>query len=100
MLRSLQDCEATYLEAAEEFRRAEEESVSAYAFYNLANAFTSTYRFRKSKRYLRRAKHLAQKHGNQTLLARIDVLEKSIKVRNRDVPNYVAGERREFTQEN
>ena len=85
---------------AEEFQKVEEELASAYAFYNLANALKSAFRFQKSKRYLKRAESLAVQHNDQRLLAVIAVLKKSIKARNRDIPNYVAGEQREFTQEN
>jgi tetratricopeptide (TPR) repeat protein len=90
----LGESEARYLEAAEEFRAAEEELNAAYALYNLANYLRSAYRFTKAKSYLDQALALAEKYGDQRLLKNMRGLEKSIRAKNRDIPNYAAGERR------
>jgi hypothetical protein len=76
------------------FKEAGEEETAAYTFYNLANDLRSAYRFRAAKRYLNRARHIAEKHKIEGLLKGIRLLEMSIKARNRDTPNYAAGERR------
>ena len=90
----LAQCERSYLAAAQAFREDGEEAAIAYAFYNLANELRSAFRFRKAKKYLRQARVLAEKLGENRLLPGIKALEKSIKVRNRDTPNYLAGDRR------
>ncbi len=96
MERCLAQCQASYLAAADEFREDGQESATAYAYYNLANEFRTAFRFRKAKKYLSLAKQIAERNGDNKLLPGIKVLEQSIRVRNRDVPNYLAGERREI----
>ena len=86
--------EAQFLEAAQIFRDAGEEETTAYALYNLANNLRSAYRFSAATRSLEQARDIAEKHNIERLLKDIPLLEKSIKAKNRDTPNYAAGERR------
>jgi hypothetical protein len=87
-------CEARYLEAVAVLQKADDDFLEAYAFYNLANILRSAYRFRSARGYLRQARALAEKQENKELLKNIHHLEKSIRLKNRDTPNYAAGERR------
>jgi tetratricopeptide (TPR) repeat protein len=89
----LKECERTYSEAVAAFRAAGDELNVAYAFYALANDLRTANRFRKAKRYLQEAKTIARHHNDQTLLNRIPLLEERIRRRNRNVPDYAAGER-------
>lgn len=95
MTMCLKQCEASYLTAAKEFQEDGDEPAIAYAYYNLANDLRSAFRFRKAKKYLRLARSIAERHGDNNLLPGIKVLERSIRMKNRDTPNYLAGERRE-----
>jgi hypothetical protein len=88
----LKECESRYCEAVAAFRAAGDELNVAYAFYAVANDLRSANRFRKAKRYLRRAETIAKHHNEQTLLDRIPALKERIRQRNRNVPNYAAGE--------
>lgn len=92
----LDQCEASYLAAADEFQKDGDGSGVGYAHFKLANSLRSAFRFRKAKKYLRLARGIAERHGDNNLSAGIRVLEKSIRMRNRDMPNYLAGERREI----
>jgi hypothetical protein len=94
MRKLLNECKVRYVTAANIFRDAGEESIEAYAFYNLANELRSAYRFAAARKYLGRARLLAERHKNKQLLKGIHLLEKSIRLKNRDTPNYVAGEQR------
>lgn len=94
MRKLVKRCEASFLEAADLFRDVGEEDTVAYAFYNLANNLRSAYRFRKAARYLQRARAIAEEFGNQALLSSIRTLGRSITLKNRDTPNYAAGEQR------
>ena len=98
MEKCLAQCEASFLAASHEYREAGEESGAAYAYYNLANTLRTAFRFRKAKRYLALAERIAELYEEKRLLPGIRVLEKSIRARNRDTPNYLAGERREIPQ--
>lgn len=94
MRNNLKECECRYLEAAAAFHAAGDELKVACAFYGLANDLRSANRFRKAKRYLRQAEKIARHHNDQTLLKRISLLKERIRQRNRNVPNYAAGEGR------
>jgi hypothetical protein len=91
----LDQCEASHIAAADEFRKDEDESGTGYAYYNLANHLRTAFRFNKAKKYLRLAKCVADRYRDENLLSSIKVLERSIRARNRDIPNYLAGERRD-----
>jgi len=45
---------------------------------------------------LENARSVAIKHNDRALMRRIEVLEKSIKAKNKDVPDYLNGETREI----
>jgi hypothetical protein len=98
MKKCLVECESSYLAAVDAFRRDGEEADTAYAYYNLANNLRSAFRFLKAKKYLRLAKKIAERYGEKRLHPGIAILEKSIRTRNRDTPDYLAGERREIPQ--
>jgi hypothetical protein len=91
----LNQCEASYLAAADAFQKDGDELGAGCAYFNLANDLRSAFRFWKAKKYLHLASTIAERHGDGNLLRSIGVLEKSIRMRNRDTPNYLAGERRE-----
>lgn len=82
-----------YLTAAKLFEELGDDGAS-FAYYNLAVHLKSAYRFRQARGYLMKAKVLAEKQGNALLLAKISELQKSIRSRNRDTPNYLGGETR------
>jgi hypothetical protein len=82
------------LDAGKAFIEAGDEGQVAYVYFNLANDLRSAFRFRKAKMYLSQSKQLAEGHRNDNLLRQVRALEQSIVARNRDTPNYVAGERR------
>ena len=88
------ECEERYLEAVGILQKASDEFLEAYAYYNLANNLRSMYRLGSASKYLRQAQALAEKQDNEQLLKSIHHLEKSIRLKNRDTPNYAAGERR------
>ena len=64
----------------------------AYASYAAANDVRSANRFRKAKRYLRQAETISTHHKNTILHDRIAVVKERIRQRNRNMPNYAAGE--------
>lgn len=72
-----------------------EDVTAGYAYHNLANALKNAYKFREAKRCLAKAKGAAQKYGDSFLSQRIEEMERAIKVRNKDIPNYLEGETRE-----
>src|ERR1700688_367837 len=94
MSKCLHQCEASHIAAADEFRKDGDESGTGYAYYNLANHLRTAFLFSKAKKYLHLAKRVAERHRDENLLSSIKVLEKSIRARTRDIPNYLAGERR------
>lgn len=94
MRKCLSECESNYLAATDAFRKGGEEAQTAYAYYNLANDLRSAFRFCRAKKYLRMAKQIAERHGDKRLFPGIKAVEKSIRMRNRDTPNYLAGESR------
>lgn len=94
MRKHVKECECRYSEAVAAFQAADDELNVAYAFYAVANDLRSANRFRKARRYLKQAETIARQHNDQTLLNRIPVLKERIHQRNRNVPNYAAGEGR------
>jgi hypothetical protein len=87
-------CEERYLEAVKVLQNAGDDFLESYAYYNLANNLRSMYRLGSASKYLKQARALAEKRDNEQLLKSIHHLEKSIRLKNRDTPNYAAGERR------
>jgi len=70
--------------------------LAGYAYYNLAVHLKSTYRFGPAKRRLAKARIIALKHNDAALIKQLEALEKYIKQRNRDIPDYLSGETREL----
>jgi len=71
------------------------DSLAGYAYHNLANDLKSAYRFRKAKKYLLKAKVIAEKYNDNLLKKQVESLEKAINARNRDIPDYINGETRD-----
>lgn len=94
MRNHLRQCEKRYSEAVSAFRSANDELNVAYAYYALANDLRSANRFRKATRYLDQAETIAKRHNDEQLTNRIPVLRDRIRKRNKNMPNYVAGEGR------
>jgi len=85
----------SFLEAA---RLSEEmnDSLAGYAYFNLAVHLRSTYRFGACKKYAAKARFVATKHNDTALLSQLPALEETIKAKNRDIPDYLAGETRKL----
>lgn len=83
----------SYLRAAEVFKKIED-STEAHAYYNLAVHLRGAYDFRAVRKYLRRAREIAVRHDDQILIRQIDSLERIVKARNTDIPDYLHGETR------
>ncbi len=62
---------------------------TAYASYNLANNLRSMNHFFQAKKYLIKAKKLAEAHNQKPLLAQIELFEKRLADKNRNIRNYV-----------
>lgn len=71
------------------------DSLAGYAYHNLANDLKSAYRFGLAKRYLSKARIIAEKQNDLMLKKSVELMEKAIEARNRDVPDYINGETRE-----
>jgi hypothetical protein len=80
---------AFFRRAIEEFETGDYKSDLATVLYALAVKFTLTYHFSKARRYLNRAKRLAQTENETILFASIADLEKEIKDKHRHPRNYV-----------
>jgi hypothetical protein len=85
---------ADYLRAAKLFEEIDDDG-AGYAYFDLAVNLKSCYHFRNAKKSLRKAETIAKKYNNELMAAKIKDLAKSIKARNRDVPDYLKGEKRE-----
>ena len=83
-----------YRRAAKLFEEIDDDG-AGYAYFDLAVNLKSSYHFRKAKKSLRKAENIAKKYNNELMAAKIKDLAKSIKARNRDVPDYLKGEKRE-----
>lgn len=90
---NLSQCEESYSEAIRLFEALGDEANLAMALHNFANQLRTSNRFTQASDYLSRARALGVKLNDQGLLTKADVLEKRIRSRNRDIPNYVGGER-------
>jgi tetratricopeptide (TPR) repeat protein len=97
MRNHLEQCEKRYNEAISAFRSADDELNVAYAYYAVANDLRSANRFRQATRYLDQAEAIARRHNDEQLANRIPVLRERIRKRNKNIPNYVAGEGRPET---
>lgn len=70
------------------------DSGEASAYYNLANHFKGTYLFGRAEKYLALAEETAKKYNDQVILNKIPEMRQAIANRNRDIPDYLAGETR------
>ncbi len=82
------------LEAVQLFKDAGNEPSASYALFDLSMQLKNFNRFRKASKYLATSKTIAEKHNDAELLRNIDVVGRSIKMRNTDIPNYLEGESR------
>lgn len=64
------------------------------AYHNLAIHLKSAYRFGAAKRCLVKARTIALKHNDAVLMSKLEALEKYIRAKNRDTPDYLSGETR------
>ena len=69
--------------------------LAASAYYNLANQLRTANRFRAARKYLKMARSIAELHGDRWIIGQCDRLGAIIKKRNKDIPNYLEGERRD-----
>jgi len=75
--------------------RGVDDSLAGYAYHNLANDLKTAYRFRQAKKYLIRARVVAEKYNDALLKKQVEALGRAIKARNKDIPDYINGETRE-----
>jgi hypothetical protein len=92
--RCIKKSEALLLRASQIFESLGNQTNQAYAFYNLANQVRLAREFRKAKKYLEKARRIAQIKNDIPLLESIGILEETIRAKNKDVPDYINGERR------
>ena len=85
----------SFLKAAR-FCEEVNDPLAGYVYYNLAIHLKSAYRFGAARRSLRKARNIALKHNDAALLPQLKALEKYIKAKNRDIPDYLSGETREL----
>jgi len=83
-----------YLEAARLLKEIGD-SAEGYAYFDLAVHLMTAYKFRKAMSYINQAKAIAGKYNDTLLLVKAQALEKSIRTKNKDMPNYLEGETRE-----
>lgn len=72
------------------------DSAAAHAYHNLANDLRTAYRFRSAKRYLAKGREIARRHNDSQMLRQIEEMERIISKKNKDVPDYSHGERRDL----
>jgi tetratricopeptide (TPR) repeat protein len=82
-----------YLQAARLFEELQS-SMAANAYYNLANHLRTAFRFREAMKCISKAEGIARTHNNVVVLRQVEVLKRIVKSKNKDIPNYVAGETR------
>ena len=82
-------CVALYRKAIKEFEAGPYKGDQAFALYRLAVKFEITYRFSLARRYLRKAKRLAEAENESSLLSAIKEVETALKDKNRHPRNYV-----------
>ena len=88
--------EELLLEASQIFESLGDKTNQGYAFFNLANQLRTARKFRKAKKYLEKAAAIAREKNDIPLLESIKILEISIKCKNKDTPDYLNGEKRNF----
>lgn len=85
----------SFLEASQLFESIDD-STAAVAYHNLANDLKGAYRFRAARKYLAMSKANALKHSDEQMLRRIELMEKEIEGKNRNLPDYLNGETRDL----
>ncbi len=83
-----------FIKSAEIFEELND-PMSGYVYHNLANNLITTYNFKFAKRYLNKAKDIANKYSDVALQKRTTILEQKIKEKNRNIPDYANGEVRD-----
>jgi hypothetical protein len=86
---------ADFLRAAKLLDEVNDSSAGA-AYHNLANHLRTAYRFRAARKYVAEGKKIAAKHNDTLLMRQLDMMEKSIAAKNRDVPDYINGDARDL----
>ncbi len=86
-----------FLKAAKIFQVIDD-SMEAYALYNLANNLNTAFEFKKAIKHLAQAKVVAQKHNEHFLIKQIEGMKQIIHDKNKNVPNYFEGETRDFPE--
>lgn len=86
-------CRSKFLKSAEIFEELND-PMSGYVYFNLANSLNSAYRFGEAKKYINKATVLADKFNDGLLKKSINSLLKTLRSKNRDIPDYVHGETR------
>jgi hypothetical protein len=84
---------ADLLRAAKLFEEMES-PMAGNAYFNLANHIRMTFRFTEANKYLLRAEKIANKYNDIVVIRQSAILRKVIKAKNKDIPNYLAGETR------
>lgn len=82
-------CIDFFQKSIEEFKLSDKKSELAYAHYSFSLQLLTMYKFSKAKKYLLKAKLLAQDKNEKQLLQQIQELEKSITDKNKHIPNRV-----------
>jgi len=82
-----------FLRAAQVFEEIKDPT-AGYAYHNLANNLKSAYRFKKAKKYLKKAESVAKEYNDTLLMRQVKIMKKAIKAKNRDIPDYIGGETR------
>lgn len=83
------------LKAARLFEEINDSNAGA-AYYNLANNLRTAYKFRSARKYLNKAEVIALKHNDKIVLKQVEEMRQVIRNKNKDVPDYLNGERREW----
>lgn len=84
-----------FLKAAKLLEEINDPSAGA-AYQNLANHLRTAYRFSEAKKYVAKGKAIATKHNDALLMRQLEMMERSIATKNRDIPDYINGETRDL----
>jgi hypothetical protein len=87
-------CLNIFQEAVVASRKTGDEEMEAFSRYNHGLWLKTFYRFKSASRQISLAKGIAERKNIQELLGKIPIVEQSIRMRNRDIPNYAEGESR------
>lgn len=84
-----QKCVQYFESAIAEFKFGGNNVELAHAYYNLAVKYKFTFQFMKTKKLLKKSFELAKEYNENQLLSKIELLNKMMANKNRDVRNYV-----------